>query len=194
MKIGPRLGRADVMLNSFSSCISNAPEELSRAPEMPFSEIIPQPRMFLHQLESTIPFEKLQCLADRHCGWDFDKQMDMVNCNMQLVNFTSMFESSLSDKPLTINPNPIKLEWVHSVLAFPHEVECILPEGMLKTLQIHFFPPKPAQESKAHANFFNLVSGAQQSLSYTNRVQELNVVEKGNSSLGLKAEVPLPLM
>ena len=183
------------MLNSFGSCVSNTPEEFSRAPEMPMSKIIPQPRMFLHQLKSTVALKQLQCFTDRHCWRQFNKQMDMINSNMQFVNFTSMFNCSFADEPFTINFNPIKFERVHSIFRFPHQVEGILPEGMFKTLQIHFFAPELAQENIAHAKSINLVTGTQsQSSSYTNKYQELNLVEEGNSSLGLKAEVSLPLM
>jgi hypothetical protein len=69
-------------------------------------------------------------------------------------------------------------------------MESILSEGMFKTLQIHFLTPKYSSHY-----IHNLVSGAQhQSLSNINKLQELNLVEEGNSSLGLKAEVSLPLM
>jgi len=182
------------MLNSFSSCISNAPEKFSWTPEMPTSKIIPQPRMLLHQFESTIALKQLQCSTDRHCWRQFNKQMNMVNSNMEPVNFAPMLNGDFSNKSLAINLQPIKLEGVHSIFNFPNKMEGILSEGMFKTLQIHFFAPKPAQESIAHANFVNLFSGAQQSLSHINRFQELNLVEEGNSSLCLKAEVSLPLM
>ena len=162
---------------------------------MSMSEIISQPRMFLHQLEGRITFKELQGFANRHCWRQFNKQMDMINSNMQLVNFTSMFNCSLADESFTINFNPIKFEGIPSVLAFPYEMESILPEGMFKTLQIHFFAPDSAENFTAHAKSINLVTGTQsQSSSYINKHQELNLVEEGNSSLGLKAEVSLPLM
>jgi len=73
-------------------------------------------------------------------------------------------------------------------------MEGILPEGMFKTLHIHFFAPESAQENIAHANS-NLVSRGSTSEPFDiNKLQELNLVEEGNSSLGLKAEVSLPLM
>ena len=183
------------MLNSFSSCISNAPEEFTWTPEMPMSEMVPQPRMFLHQLESAVPFEQLQRFADRHCWRQFNKQMDMVNSDVKLVNFTSILDCNLSDKSFTINFNPIKFKRVHGIFGFPYKMESILPEGMFKTLQIHFFTPELTRNIIAHANSMCLVTGTQsQSSSYINKYQELNLVEEGNSSLGLKAEVSLPLM
>jgi hypothetical protein len=68
-------------------------------------------------------------------------------------------------------------------------MESILSKGVSEIFQLHFISP----QNIAHAKSDNLVSGAQQSLSHTSRYQELNV-EDGNSSLGLKAEVSLPLM
>ena len=69
-------------------------------------------------------------------------------------------------------------------------MEGILSEGMFKLLQIHFLTPEYSSHYIHH-----LFSGAQnQSLSNINRTQELNLMEQGNSSLGLKAEVSLPSM
>ena len=151
-QIEPRLGRSNVVINSSHSCISNTSEKFSRAPEMSFSEIISQPRMLLQNSKSRISLEQLQCLADRHCGWKFNKQMDMIDSDMKLVDFTSMFFCDLSQKNLTINFNSIKFERIPSIFGFPNKMESILPEGMAKGLQIHFFPPESAVRNKAHAN------------------------------------------
>lgn len=192
MQINPRLRRADVMLNSFSSCISNTPEEFSRAPEMPVLEIISQPRMLSHQLESTIPFEQLQCFADRHCWRQLNKQMHMVNSNMKLVDFTIIFDCNLADESFTINLQPKKLEGIHSIFNFPDKMESILSEGMFKTFQIHFFAPKTLARNKVHTKFVNLFHEEGTNPLYN---QELNInKEDGNSSLCLKAEVSLPWM
>jgi len=181
------------MLNSFGSCISNASEEFSWAPKMSMSEILSQPGMLLHQLKGRVAFKQLQGFANRNCWRQFNKQMDMVNCNLQFVDFASMFQGNLSDKSLTINFNPIKLEGVHGIFAFPYKMESILPEGVFKILQIHFFAPKLARTSRAHANFFNLVQEGNIYPLYANKHQELNI-EDGNSSHCLKAGVSLPLM
>jgi len=190
IQISPRLGRANIMLNSFSCSIPNASEELAWAPKMPMSKVISQPGMLLHQFESTVSFEQLQCFADRHCWGQFNKQMDMVNSDVKLVNFTSMLESNFTNKSLAINFQPIKLERVHSIFNFPDKMESILSEGVFEIFQLHFISP----QNIAHAKSDNLVSGAQQSLSHISRYQELNLMGEGNSSLGLKAEVSLPLM
>src|SRR4030042_1372531 len=141
-QISPRLGRFNVVLNSFSSCISNTPEEFSWTPEMPFSEVIPQPGMLMQKLEGAVSFKQLQGFANTHCWRHFNKQVDVVNSNMQLINFESILVGSLPDEKLTIHSDSIKLHRVSSIFALPHEVESILPEGMFKTFQIHFFTPK----------------------------------------------------
>ena len=151
-QIEPRLRRTDVVVNSFHGCISNTSEEFSWAPEMPFSEIISQPGMLLQNSKSRIPFEQLQCPTDRHCRRQFNKQMDMVDSDMKLIDFTSMFFCDLSQKNFTINFNSNKFERIPSIFGFPDEVESVLPEGMTKGLQIHFFPPESAVRNKAHAN------------------------------------------
>ena len=191
-KISPRLRRFNVVSNSFASCISNTPKEFPWTPEMSFSEVIPQPRMFMQKLEGRITFEQLQSSANTHSGWHFNKQVDMVSSNMQLVNFESVLVSSLPDKELTIHSNSIKLHGVSGILALPNEVECILPEGMFKTFQIHFFTPDSAENFTAHAKSIYLVPRATTS---SRDIQEFKFYkEDGNSSLSLKAEVSLPLM
>ena len=173
----PRLRRFNIVSNSFTSCISNAPKEFSWTPEVSFSEIISQPRMFLQKFEGAISLEQLQGSADTHCSRHFNKQMDMVNSNMQFINFETMPVSCLPNKKLTIHSNSIKFHRVFGILALPNKMEGILPECMFSTCQIHFFTPKVAQENIAHANFVNLVSGAQQSLSHIRNFVELNLLE-----------------
>lgn len=155
-KISPRLRRFNIVSNSFTGCIPNASEEFSWTPKMSCSEMVSQPRMFLHQFESRIPLEQLQCLADTHGGWHLNKQMDMVNSDVQLINLKSIPESSLPDKKFTIHSDNLKFKRVSGIFGFPDKMESILSETMFKTLQIHFFAPKPAQENIAHANFVNL--------------------------------------
>ncbi len=85
-KISPRLRRIDVVSDSFSSCVSDAAKEFSRAPEMPVSKMVSQPRMFLHQPESTVSFEQLQSFTDTHSCRHLNKEMDMVNSDMEFIN------------------------------------------------------------------------------------------------------------
>jgi len=156
MQINPGLRRADIMLNSFSSCISNTPEEFSWAPEMPSLKIISQPRMLLHQLESTITLEQLQCFADRHCWRQLNKQMHMVNSDMKFVDSTFIFDCNFADESLAINLQPIKLKGVHCIFNFPDKMESILSEAVFKTFQIHFLSPQTLAENKVHTKFVNL--------------------------------------
>jgi hypothetical protein len=155
---------------------------------MSFLENFSQPRMLLQEFESRITFEQLQSSANTHCGWHLNKQVDVVNSNMQFINFKSMSVSCLPDEKLTIHSNPIEFHRVMSIFAFPDKVKCILPKGMFKTFQIHFISP----QNIAHAKSVNLVPRAATS---SRDIQEFKFYkEDGNSSLGLKAEVSLPLM
>jgi hypothetical protein len=176
-QIEPRLGRGNVMLDSFSSCVANTPEKFSRAPKVPFSEILPKPRMLLHDFESRVSLKKLQCPADRHCGGKFNKKMDVVSSNMQLINLASISECSLPNKSLAIRFNSMELERVPSIFRLPHKVEGILPEGMAKGLKVHFFAPPSIARSKAHAKSVNLnfTWDVHSHPIYFNQFQELNL-------------------
>ena len=181
------------MLDSFARGISNTPKELSWTPEMSFSEKLSQPIMFPQKSKSGIAFKQLESSANTHSDWHFNKQMHMVNSDMQFVDAESVPFSSFSDKTLAIFSNALKFEWIPSVLGLPNKMESILPEGVSGTFQVHFFAPANSTRNPAHAKFAKFSSEAQQSLSYDNNLQELNI-EDGNSSLCLKAEVSLPLM
>ena len=184
----PRLRRSYVVSNSFAGGVSDAAKEFSRTPEMSFSEIISEPGMFFQQTESTVTFEQLKSLADTHGGWHLNKQVDMVDIDVELINLAALPVSNLPDEELAIHPDSIKLHRVHSILAFPHEVESILSKAMLSGFQIHFSSPKIA-----HANFVFSSRGLGSNPSLSRIHDKLNF-EGGNSSLGLKAEVPLPRM
>jgi len=184
----PRLGRIDVVRNSFGSCVSDGTEELSRAPEVAFRKIIPEPGMFLQKFKGAISFKQLKSLANTHRDGHLNKKVDMVNSDVELINLEPFPISHLSDEELTIHFNPIKLHRIHSVFAFPHKVESVLPEGMLSTFQIHFSSP---EHSSNYVRLFNS-GGLESRPSPINRIKFYK--EGGNSSLGLKAEVPLPQM
>ena len=184
----PRLRRFDVVVNSFGSCVADAPKEFSRTPEVPFLEIPSEPRVFLQQTESTVSFEQLKSLADTHSSWHFNKQMDVVNSDVKFVDFTALPVSNLPDEELTIHSDAIELHRIHGIFAFPHEVESILSKGMLGTFQIHFTSP----EHSSHYIQFNS-GGLGSNPSLANHSEILNF-EDGDSSIGLKAEVSSPLM
>lgn len=174
------------MSNSLAGCVTDAAKEFSRAPEMPFSEIISQPRMLLQKTESAVTLEKLKGFADTHRWRQFNEQMDVVNSDVKFVDFTAFTIGNFSDEEFTIHPNTIELHRVHGIFAFPHEVKSILSEAMLSRFQIHFSSPI------AHAKFsFSGGLGTNPSLS---RIHNKLNFEGGNSSIGLKPEVSLPRM
>ena len=184
----PRLRRSNVVLNSFSGCVSDAAKELSRTPEVSSLKIVSQPGMFMQKLKGAVTFEQLQSFADTHGYWHLNKQVDMVNSDVKFINFEPFPVSHLSDKELAINFNAIELHRVHGIFGFPDKMEGILSKGVFSTFQIHFLSPEHS------SNYVQFNSGGLVSRpSVSNHLIELNL-EDGDSSLGLKAEVSSPLM
>ena len=189
----PRLRRNNVMFHSVASCISNASKKFSRAPEMSLGEILPQPGMFMQQFEGTVTFEQSQCFTNAHRRRQLDKQMDVVNSDVQLIDFTPISPSSRVQNSFAVNPDSEKLHRVFGILRFPDKMESILSERMFSGFQIHFFAPAKSAGNEAHANFAKFSSGGATAPLVSNQFKELNI-EDGNSSLGFKTEVSLPLM
>jgi len=187
------LRRSDVMLNSFGSCISDASKEFPRTPEMSFSEMVSKPRMFLHQAKGTITFEQLQSLANTNSWRDFNKQMEMVNSDIEFINLKPFSVSNLPEKEFTIHSETVKLKGVFCIFNFPHKVEGVLSEAMLSGFQVHFLSPKSAGD-KAHANFTVYFEESSISTSPNTQTEELNLLEDGDSSPNLKIWVSSPWM
>ena len=112
----PGLRRSNVVLDSFSSCVANAPKEFSRAPEVPFSKIVSQPGMFFKKFKSRIALKQLKSFADTRSQRKLNKQGDVVDSNVKLVNFESFSISRLSQEKPTIHSKPIELKRVFSIL------------------------------------------------------------------------------
>ena len=143
--------------------------------------------MLLQQTESTVTLEQLQSLANTLRGWHLNKQVDMVNSDVKLINLATFPISNFSDEVFTIHSDAIELHRIHGILAFPHEVKGVLSKAMLSRSQIHFSSPI------AHANFVFSSRGLGSNPSLFRIHGQLNF-EGGNSSLGLKPEVSLPQM
>ena len=138
----PRLRRFDIVVNSFNSGITNTSEKFSRTPEVPFPKVISKPRMFLHKHPRRKSLKQLKSLANTHSWRKFDKEMDMISSNMQLIDFAPLSVSNFPDEKLTIHPKSIELEGIQCIFNFPHEVEGVLSEAMLPRFQIHFYSPE----------------------------------------------------
>ena len=188
----PRLRRSNVVLNSFGSCISNTPKEFSWTPEMSSSKMVSQPRMFLHQTEGAITFEQLQSFANADSNWHLNEEMDMINSDVEFIDFESLPVSNLPQEKLTIHSKPIELKGIFSIFNFPNKMESILSEAMLPRFQIHFLSPKSAGD-KAHANLTFNSGGLVSRPSDTNHLEILNF-EDGDSSQNLKVWVSSPWM
>jgi len=188
----PRLRRSNVVLNSFGSCISNTPKEFSWTPEMSMSEMVSQPGVLLHQLEGAITFEQLQSFANADSNWHLNEEMDMINSDVEFIDFESLPVSNLPQEKLTIHSKPIELKGIFSIFNFPNKMESILSEAMLPRFQIHFLSPKSAGD-KAHANLTFNSGGLVSRPSDTNHLEILNF-EDGDSSQNLKVWVSSPWM
>src|SRR3989344_5176539 len=189
----PRLRRNNVMLNSFSSCISDATKELSRTPEMSVSEMISKPGMFLKKFKGTITLKQLQSFANTHSGGELNKQVDMINSYMEFINLKSFSVSNLPEKEFTIHPQPIKFEGVFGILNFPDKMESILSKAVFSGFQIHFLSPKSTGD-KAHANLTVYFEEPSIQALPNSQTKELNLMEDGDSSPNLKIWVSSPLM
>jgi hypothetical protein len=179
----PGLRRTDVVSNSLAGSVSDAAKEFSRAPEMPSLEIFSQPGMLMQQTESAVAFEKLKGFTDAH-GWgQLNEKVDVINSDVKLVNLAMLPISNFSDEILAVHPDAIELHRVHGILALPHEVESILPKGMLSRFQVHFSSPI------AHANIVFNSGGLGSNPSLFNHSEILNF-EGSDSSQNLKVWVP----
>ena len=185
----PRLRRSNIMLNSFGSCISDAAKEFSWTPEMSMSEIISQPRMFLHQLESTVSFKQLQSFADTHSDRHLNEEMDMVNSDVKFINFEPFSVSNLPQEKLTIHLQSIELEGVHCIFNFPDKMESILSKAVFSGFQIHFLSP---EHSSNYVHRF--ISGGLVSRPSDSIHSEILNFEDGDSSQNLKVWVSSPWM
>ena len=187
-QINPRLRRVNVVSNSFSSCVSDAAKEFSGTPEMSFSEIVSQPRMFLQQTESTVAFEKLEGFADAHRWRKFNEEMDVANSDVKFINFAPFTISNFSDKELAVHSNSVEFHRVSGIFAFPHEVKSILSKAMLSRFQIHFLSPEHS------SNYIRFISGGLESNPSLSRNSNQLNFEDGDSSQNLKVWVSSPEM
>jgi hypothetical protein len=191
----PGLRRNNIVLNSFHSGISNTPKEFSWTPEMSLSKMVSQPRMLSKKLKGRVSFKQLKSLADTNSRRNFNKQMDMININMQLIDFESMLICNLPYEKFTVLPDNQELERVLGIFRFPDKMECILSKGMFKSLQIHFLSPQTFIRNKALTMFVNLFSrGSTSEPFFINNSEELNLTEHGSPHSALKQRYPSLLM
>jgi hypothetical protein len=184
-QINPRLRRTDVVLNSVTRCVANTSEELSRTPEMPFCEILSQPRMLLQKFIGCDTLKQLECFTNTHGGRHFNEKVDVIRSDMQFVDAEMIFFSNFADKSFAISPDADELHRVFGIFRLPNKMESILPESMFEASQVHFFTPP---------NFTFGKFNSQEKLSEFFMFNQQRRLIGGNSSLGLpKAEVSLPM-
>jgi len=185
----PRLRRRNVVLDSLGSCVTDAAEEFSRAPEVSVSEMSSEPRMFFEKFKGRVALKQLKSLADTHSRRKFNKKVDMINSDVKFVNLESPSVSDLPQEKFTIHFQPIKFERVHGIFNFPDKVESILSEAVFPGFQIHFLSP---EHSSNYVHQF-ISGGLVSRPSDTNQLEILNF-EDGDSSQNLKVWVSSPWM
>src|SRR4030042_291625 len=188
----PRLRRSNVVLNSFGSCISNTSKKLSGTPKVPIPKMVSKPRMFLHQPECAVSFEQLQSFADTHGDGHLNKEMDVVNSDVEFINFEHFSVSNLPQEKFTIHSKSVELKGVLSVFNFPDKMESILSKAMFSRFQIPFLSPKSAKRDKAHANLTVYFEEPSIQALPNSQTKELNLMENGDSSQNLKVWVSSP--
>ena len=146
----------------------------------------------MQKFKGAVSFKQLEGFTNSNCWRQFNKEMDMVNSDVEFINFASILNSDLIDEPFTINSNPIKLKGVQGIFRFPHKVEGILPKFMTKAFQIHFFPPKSTRGKKAHANFCFISRGSTSEPRSIKELTELNFIGATALLPSLKARVSEP--
>jgi hypothetical protein len=175
------------VINSFHSGVTYTSKEFSRTPEMPVSKMVPKPRMFSEKAKSRITFKKLKSFANTHGCRKFNEQMDVINSDVQLINFTFLSVSHLPQEELTIHSQAIELKGIFSIFNFPDKMESILSKAMFSGFQIHFSSPKPA-----HANLNIYFKEPSIQALPNSQTKELNFMEDGDSSPSLKTWVSSP--
>ena len=160
---------------------------------MSIPKVISKPRMFFEKSKGTISLKQLKGFANTHSGGQLNKQVDMVNSDVQLINFTFLPVSNLPKKELTIHSEPIKLEGVFSIFNFPDKMESILSKAMFSGFQIHFLSPKSAGD-KAHANLNVYFEEPSIQALPNSQTKELNLLRDCDSSPNLKVWISSPWM
>jgi len=178
----PGLRRSNVVLNSFSSCIPNTPKEFSRTPEVSFSEILSEPGMFFEKFKGSIAFKELKGFANTNSGRKLNEEMDMINSDVEFINFEPFSISNLPDEEFTLHPESNKLKGISCIFNFPDKMESILSKAMFSGFQIHFSSPKSAGD-KAHANLNVYFEEPRIQALPNSQTKELNLLEDGDSSL-----------
>jgi len=98
---------------AYATCLQ---AKFSRAPEMPFAEVLAQPGMLPEEAEGASAFEHLQRLGDAHGGLQIHKHMHMVAFDLQLENLHPVFLGDLAQETLAVVSDHCELERIPRVL------------------------------------------------------------------------------
>ena len=156
---------------------------------MSFSKMVSKPRMFFEKFKGAITFKQLEGKTNTHSWRHLNKQVNVINTDVKLINFESFSISYLPQEEFTIHSEPIELEGVFGIFNFPDKMESILSKAMFSRFQIHFLSPEHSSNYIHQFNSEGLVSRP----SVNNQLKVLNL-EDGDSSPNLKVGVSSPWM
>ena len=142
----------DVGANHVSCYVSDRAEELSWAPEASFPEVFSQPGVLTKEPISALSLKQVESARDAHLRRKSDKHVHVVRLNVQLKDVHSMFAGNLSEECLTVFADDRKLERIHRILRFPHEVKRVLSYATVVANQSFHFSPVRADIEPAHTN------------------------------------------
>ena len=120
----------DVTLYGVGGYCADASEEFSRAPEMPGTEVSPQPGVILKERVGAVAFQALQCLGHRHCRWQVNEAVHVIRHYFKLDDVHRAAMRCTAYRRRAQGSYGTKLTGVLRPLELPDQVETVLPDRM----------------------------------------------------------------
>ncbi len=115
----------DVVFDSVSPDIADASAEFSRGPEVPLSENAPEAGKRCKKLMRRPALEKLECLGNTEVKREGYEQVDMVSCDVHVVDDNFVHLSSPNEGLLKETHRSWEFKGVFPVLWAPLKVKLI---------------------------------------------------------------------
>lgn len=112
----------DVLLDNFVRDVAAADTEVAPRPDVPPPELLAQVRELLHQLERTLPLERLHEPTDGHSRRHAHEQVHMIFRDMPLDDRHLVLTADFADQLSHAETDLARHGWL-AVLRDPHHVE-----------------------------------------------------------------------